>query len=155
EAALRLRQADQTQQLDRARSRRRGVEAAVDEQDLADLALDGVQRIQRRHRLLKDHRDAVAANAAQGGGWSADELGVLKADAAGGVRRVRIRQQLKDRQCGHRLARAALADQRQRLAAREIEADARDRIDRIGAAAKADVQILDLQDRSAVPASWD
>ena len=35
------------------------------DQRLADLPLDRVQRVQRRHRLLEDHRDAVAADAPQ------------------------------------------------------------------------------------------
>src|SRR5205809_3180986 len=33
----------------------------VHAQDLVDLLLDGVQRVQRRHRLLEDHRDAITA----------------------------------------------------------------------------------------------
>ena len=34
------------------------------EQDLADLRLDRVQRIERGHRLLEDDRDVVAADLA-------------------------------------------------------------------------------------------
>ena len=41
--------------------------AAMDFQDLADLALHRVQRIERRHRLLENHRNVVAAHPAQVG----------------------------------------------------------------------------------------
>src|SRR5499427_1971881 len=39
-------------------------EAAMQQQDLADLLLDGVQRIERGHRLLEDDGDVVAAHVA-------------------------------------------------------------------------------------------
>ncbi len=38
---------------------------AVQLEDLADLPLDRVQRIERGHRLLKDHGDRIAAHGAQ------------------------------------------------------------------------------------------
>ena len=38
--------------------------AVVQEQNLADLRLDRVQRIERGHRLLEDDRDVVAADLA-------------------------------------------------------------------------------------------
>ena len=55
EALLGLLQPDQVQQLERAPPRRRPADAAVHDQRLADLPLDGVQRVQRGHRLLEDH----------------------------------------------------------------------------------------------------
>ena len=45
-------------------ARRRAGEAAVQQQDFADLPLDRVQRIERRHRLLEDDGDVVAAHLA-------------------------------------------------------------------------------------------
>jgi hypothetical protein len=38
---------------------------AVQRQDLADLLLDRMQRVERGHGLLEDHGDLVAAHAAQ------------------------------------------------------------------------------------------
>ena len=40
-------------------------QALVERDDLADLPLDRVQRIERSHRLLEDHGDVVAAHLAQ------------------------------------------------------------------------------------------
>jgi hypothetical protein len=53
-------------------------EAAVQPQRLADLARDGVHRVQRRHRLLEDHADAVAANLAHGVLVAPDQFGVRR-----------------------------------------------------------------------------
>ena len=56
--------ADLLQHLDRAWRARRGVEPGVQAQRLDDLVADGEHRVQRGHRLLEDHRDAVAAHLA-------------------------------------------------------------------------------------------
>ncbi len=56
--------ADLGQQADHPFARRSGA-TAVQGDDLADLALDGVQRIERGHRLLEHHRHAGAAHFAQ------------------------------------------------------------------------------------------
>ena len=53
----RIRQVHAVQQLDDPRPSRRRPELGVDAQHLGDLPPDPVQRVQRRHRLLKDHRD--------------------------------------------------------------------------------------------------
>ena len=39
--------------------------AAVKEKTFADLTFDGVQRIEARHRLLKNHGDLIAPNGTQ------------------------------------------------------------------------------------------
>ena len=57
--------ADLFQQLHRARTDGLRAARAVDRQDLADLPLDRVQRIERGHRLLEDHGDRRAAQPAQ------------------------------------------------------------------------------------------
>ena len=63
---FRVRDLDQLEQLDgalwRALARRHRV---VDAQRLDDLETDRVHRVQRRHRLLEDDRDLVAAHVAQ------------------------------------------------------------------------------------------
>ena len=102
------------------------VEALVQREALGDLPHDGVQRVQARHRLLEDEADVVAAHAAElarGGGGHlpaavldrAGDLGVVGEELHGGER-------------GDRLAGAELADERQRLAGVELEADAADRL---------------------------
>ncbi len=58
---LRFGNADLVEQFERARPRLRSRQPLMQQQRLADLLLDGVQRIQRRHRLLEDDRDPVAA----------------------------------------------------------------------------------------------
>ena len=72
-------------------------------------------RVQRRHRLLEDHADAVAAQSAQLGVALADEFLAVEADAAGD--HGALGQQAQQRQRGDRLAAARFADQAQRLAA--------------------------------------
>src|SRR6266550_1911318 len=46
-------------------SRRRAAHAGMPAQGLADLLADGIDRVERRHRLLEDHRDQAAAQRAQ------------------------------------------------------------------------------------------
>ena len=65
EARLGIGQADDVEQPQRLGAGGGFAEPAMRDDDLAHLLLDGVERIERTHRLLKDHRDVVAANAAQ------------------------------------------------------------------------------------------
>ena len=135
----------QPEELEGARARLLPAQAAVDEQHLADLALDRVQRVERGHRLLEDHADAAAADGAQEAVVAADQLLAVEADAPGRVRRQGIGQQLQDRQRGHRLARAALADDGQRAAAVEREGSVADGVECPLAGAEGHAQILDLE----------
>ena len=57
-------------------------QAAMQDQRLGDLRADAMQRVQRRHRLLKDHRDAVAAQAPHLGFAGAGKVAPLEADRA-------------------------------------------------------------------------
>ena len=57
----RIDDADLGQKRDHLRARRSRA-AAMQGDDLADLPLDRMQRIERGHRLLEDHRDAGAAH---------------------------------------------------------------------------------------------
>ena len=65
EPALGVADADLLEQLEHARARRAFAQAVMDLQDLADLPLDRVQRVERGHRLLEDDADVVAAHRAQ------------------------------------------------------------------------------------------
>ena len=64
EPRLRIGNADLGQDFQRAGARRGAGEATVQQQNLADLLLDGVQRIERGHRLLEHDGDVVAAHLA-------------------------------------------------------------------------------------------
>src|SRR5262245_20844238 len=120
---LRIGDADLREQLQRARSRHRSADAGVQREDLADLRLDGVERIERGHRLLEDDRDVVAADFAHLALAGPQELAPLEVDGARRVRSGRIRQQLQDRERADRFARAGLADQRHALPALDRERD--------------------------------
>ena len=147
EPLRRVADADQLQQLERAPARRLGQETLVDQEHLVDLLLDPMQRVERGQRLLEDHRDAVAADAAHDPLAGADQLGAAKADAALRVPRDGVGQELQDRQGRDRLARAAFADHRQGLALLDAEADALDRLDLAHRRAERDVKVLDLEQR--------
>ena len=77
-----------------------GAEAPMDSQHFAHLPLDGVQRIERCHRLLEDHRDLVAANAHQRAFIRAHDILAAIADGARRMRCCRIGQELHQRQGG-------------------------------------------------------
>src|ERR1700722_6848777 len=96
-------------------------------QDLADLPFDRVQRIERRHRLLEDDRDVVAANAANLALAEIDQFAALEVDAAGGMRRRRIWQQFEDRQRADGFSGPGFPDQRRTLAAPDRKRNAIDR----------------------------
>ena len=61
-------------------------ERLVQRQHLDDLVADGVQRVQRRHRLLEDHADARAADAAHLALALVHQVFVVEADGAAAVR---------------------------------------------------------------------
>ena len=113
---------------------------------LGDLLLDRVQRIERGHRLLEHHRDrgrrgcrAASRACAPTSSWPSKRM------LLPGRGSPRVGQQLQDRQRRHRFARAALADQRQGLAALEIERDAFTASTRRAAAGEGDGEIADFE----------
>ena len=64
EPGLRIGNADLGEQFEDAPARGLPGKSLVKQQDFGDLLLDGVQRIERRHRLLEDDGDVVAAHVA-------------------------------------------------------------------------------------------
>ena len=145
EPVRRLGNADLLQQLERALARGRARQALVQDQHLVHLPLDRVQRVERGHRLLEDHRDAVAAHVQKVARRRADQLAALEADAAVGMVGHRVGQELQDRQRRHRLARARFAHHRQGLAALDLEADVAHGAHGIVAGAEIDREVLDLE----------
>ena len=150
QALLGLLQAHQVQQLEGARARRCPAHAPMQHQGLADLPLDGVQRIERGHRLLEDDADAIAAHLPQRRLVGADQLAAVQADAAARVPRLGIGQQLEQRQRGHRFARAALADQRQGLALVDVKRDLAHRFEHAAFDLEVDREVVDLDQSHGV-----
>jgi len=66
-----------------------------------DLLSDGVDRIQARHRLLKDHPDLFAAQIAHLGVAKLGDLAALKLDAACRNAASVLGEKAHDRQAGH------------------------------------------------------
>ena len=83
EPLLRLADADLVEQLQRARARRRSPMPRCSVEDLADLLLDRVQRVERGHRLLEDHGDLVAAHLAAAASRRREQILALEEDLAG------------------------------------------------------------------------
>src|ERR1700722_18800550 len=86
-----------------------------------------MQRIERRHRLLEDDRDVVAANAAHVVLGRRQKVAAIEQDAARWVRRVRIRQQLQNREPAGGFFGAGFADQRHALTTLDRKRNAVDR----------------------------
>ena len=112
-------------------------------QHVGDLLADRADRVERGARIL-EYRSRVRGR----GFRPVSALGVR----AGRARRTRCVpavtraarvEDAHDRVGGDRLARAALADQRQRLAAPQLEADAVERAHGAAAGAELDAEILD------------
>ena len=108
--------ADFGQQLDDPRLARLAGEAEMGLQRLADLEADGEAGVQRRHRLLEDHRHVLAGEAAALVGARASSDRAVERHAVGGDGRG-LRQKAHRRQHRHRLAGARFADDRQHLVA--------------------------------------
>ncbi len=90
---LRVGNADLGENFQRPRAGRRAGQAAVQQQDLADLLLDRVQRIERRHRLLEHDGDVVAAHLAHLALGQLQQIAAVELDAARRMVRRRIGQQ--------------------------------------------------------------
>src|SRR5215217_4362660 len=123
-----------------------GVEIGMDAQHLVDLAADRNHRVERRHRLLKDHRHPRGAQLAQpavagGQQFLADQL-----DAAAHGHQRALLQQPHHGQRGYGLAGAAFADHAQRFAFAYLQRDAVDDALAAGLLAEADDEIVDVED---------
>jgi hypothetical protein len=125
EALRRERHAHALEHLDRLALRFFLPDGAMPHDPLDDLVADGERRIERRHRLLEDHRDAIAADVAQRRGRQAKEVGAFEEDFAGG-HPARARDEAHDRERGHALAAARFADEAERAAGSDVEIDAVD-----------------------------
>ena len=80
---LRLGDAHKLEDFDGAAQRRLLVQAFVQQQRFGDLVADCHHRIERRHRLLEDHRDVLAAHAAHRALVERQEISTVEGDGAG------------------------------------------------------------------------
>ena len=113
---------------------------------LDDLDADPVHGIERRHRVLEDHRDLVPADIAQARLRHGQQVLPLVDDLAL-ERRVLAAGQPEERHSRHALPRAGLADDPEHLAALELEVDAVDRSHDPVFGRESDLEALDLQQR--------
>ena len=107
--------------LDRALPRVLPAHAGVDAGDLSDLIADRKNGIERRHRLLEDHRDAVASNVADLFVAQGDDVPSLELDVASGLDDSRRLDQAKNRESGDGFSAARLADDADRLSCTDVE----------------------------------
>ena len=112
---------------------------------IRDLLADGVDRVQRRHRVLQDHRDLAAAVLAHFGFAELQQVDAFELDLAADDLAARLRHQAQQRQAGHRLARTGLAHDAQRFARCNCEAYAVDRLHDAAPSVEVGAQILYLQ----------
>src|SRR5260370_953574 len=89
---------------------RLAMEPLVQRQRLADLPADRQYRVERGHRLLKDHRDVVAAHVAHFSFAELAQVAPGEADHPRDDAPGRRRDEAQDRQRGDALAAARLAD---------------------------------------------
>ena len=151
-----IRHADGLEQLERAAAGGGAAGEIVDGERLADLVADGVDGIQRDHRLLEHEADAAPADPAHRALVEPEEILAVERDAAAGDP-ARRHHEPDDRQRGDRLAAAGLADEAERLAPADAERHVVDRrrVDAAEAAIrraqrKHRAQVLDLEQRDQV-----
>ena len=124
-------------------------DAVVQAEHFGDLAADRVDRVQRAHRLLEDHRDArCRAARASRGSRSASDVLASEGDAGRFGDRGALGEQPHDGARGHRLARAAFADDGDRLAAMELEGDVAHRLDGAALDLEVDADVAGVEDRA-------
>ena len=140
--------ADHVEQLDGPGPRRLAAELAMAAQHLDHLAADGEHRIERRHRVLEHHRDLATADAfdRRRSTRRVHERLALPAhvaadDAAGQL------DHPEQRLRGDALARAGLADEAERLALADREADVAHGVDGASASDEIDLEVVDLEHR--------
>ncbi len=96
-------------------------EAGMSAEIFLDLQSDRQHRIERRHRLLENHRDFAAADAPELLVGHGDQVAAAPLDAAGDL--ARLTDQPHDGAQGNALSRAGFADQADDFAGRDIEID--------------------------------
>ena len=127
---------------------RRGCrDALVRHRRFHELAADRHDRVQARHRVLVDHGDAPPADRAQPGFVQRRQLAPLEANAAAGDP-AGAPEIAHDRERDRRLAAAGFADEPERFAGVQPEADAGDDERLAGARGVRDAEVADIEQRT-------
>ena len=125
-------------------------EILVQPQRFGDLVADRQHRVERGHRLLKDHRNVVAADIAHFVFVELQQVFPLQRDRAADDLSWRIGDQPHDRQRRHRLAAAGFADYCQGLAAPQRERDVIYGFDDARPGEEVGLQALDVDRRTGL-----
>jgi hypothetical protein len=121
------RDADRFEHLERALAALRPADTEMAGDRLGNLVADRVDRIEREHRLLEDHRDGAAAIILQLGVVQRQHVAAFDADRAGNLGSPR-RQHPQQRAQGDALAGARLAQHAQHFALLQRDVDSVERI---------------------------
>ena len=132
-------------------ARRGGRHLRVRSQRPHHLRADGLDRVERRHRLLEHHRQAVAAQGAHLPLREGEQVAAVEHHAATGLRL--LAQQPDQRQRGGRLAATRFADDAGHLPALQRERDAVDRPQRAVRRRQRDAQGIDFDQGHGVSGS--
>src|SRR5215207_10121417 len=117
----------------------------MQDQRLGNLLADGHHRIERRHRLLEDHRDLVAAHAPHLLFADLEEIAPAQLDRTRDDAARRIGDEPHQRQRRHALAAARFAHDCQGLARSDVEVDAVDRLDDALPRIEPGAEVFDLE----------
>ena len=147
EAGLGLRDADHPEQLDRPLASLLGRRLAMGLDRLDHLLADRQDRVEAGHRVLEDHRDLLAPQLPHVALRQGHEIQPVERDGAALDVPRGLWQQPHERQIGHALAAARLADETERLAGLEVERHPVDGEDRAFMGPEADDQVPDLEKR--------
>ena len=108
-----FRDSDAPQHIDRLLHGRAVRHAAVQRDGFRDLMTHGLQRVQRGHRFLKNHRDVVATHPLHLPFGQCQQVVALEADFAADDAAGRTGDQAQDGQCGDTFAATGFADDAQ------------------------------------------
>ena len=115
----------------------------MQDEALRNLATHGVQWVERAHRLLEHHRDAVAPDAAPVVLGPGQQIDAVEANLAFHPRT--LGQQTHQRQRGHRLAAARLADDAEGVPPLERKPDVAHRAGRTVRGVEDDLEPADVE----------
>src|SRR5262245_16255335 len=118
--------------------------------DLADLLFDGMQRIERGHRLLEDDGDFFAADSAHIMQRGVQQILAREPDLARGMHRRRVRKQAHDGERRDRLAGAGFTHQGNGLALADAERYAVNGLDGVAAGTEVHRQVADVDEGGLV-----
>ncbi|CDN42283.1 hypothetical protein BN871_BC_00130 [Paenibacillus sp. P22] len=142
---LRPRDSDESNQVDRPRPRLLPAQLAMLHQRLDDLLADLEHRIQRRHRLLKDHGNVVAAHGPQLVRLHGKQIAAVELDGASDDFAGRAFHQPHDRHRRNAFAAAGFPDDAHRFAGPHMQAHSVDGPHRAGFRAEMRFQLLNMQ----------